>query len=454
MKFRKLLVANRGEIACRVMRTARDLGYTTVAVFSDADRQALHVRMADEAVYIGGSEAKDSYLNIAAILQAAHQSGADAVHPGYGVLSEQPALCELLEEEGIAWVGPRPETLRAVGDKGSARQVAIDAGVPVGAGVEIDDPTNVVALGEQIGYPLLIKAIHGGGGRGIRLVTNPEELVELAPQAAAEAVAAFGNGALYLERYYGRARHVEVQVFGDGEGNAWIFGDRDCSVQRRHQKLIEECPAPGLSEKRRQLLHDSSRALVTVLRYRGAGTVEFLVDTESEDVIFLEVNARIQVEHPVTEEAFGVDLVAAQLLLALGRDPQLPDVGPVPPAAVIEMRINAEDPNADFQPNSGDITRLVWPQGPGIRIDTFVEDGATVPPFYDSMIAKLIVTAPTREAALNRAARALDEFVIEGIPTTIPLLREIVDEPTFRAGRYTTTYIDEVGPSLATLGEA
>jgi acetyl-CoA carboxylase biotin carboxylase subunit len=439
-----ILVANRGEIAMRIIAAARRIGASPVLAASVADKDSPAARAADRVIVIGASPANQSYLKPEQVAQAAVMAGAAAVHPGYGFLSEQPALCELLEEEGIAWVGPRPETLRAVGDKGSARQVAIDAGVPVGAGVEIDDPTNVVALGEQIGYPLLIKAIHGGGGRGIRLVTNPEELVELAPQAAAEAVAAFGNGALYLERYYGSARHVEVQVFGDGEGNAWIFGDRDCSVQRRHQKLIEECPAPGLSEKRRALLHDSSRALVKVLRYRGAGTVEFLVDTESEDVIFLEVNARIQVEHPVTEEAFGVDLVAAQLLLALGRDPQLPDVGPVPPAAVIEMRINAEDPNADFQPNSGDITRLVWPKGPGIRIDTQIEEGYRFPPFYDSLMAKLIVRAHNRDAAVAAAAAAVRNVTIDGLKTTLPMHAYVLAHPDFISGGIPTSWFGPV----------
>lgn len=435
-----VLVANRGEIAMRIIAAAKRIGASPVLAASVADANSPAARAADRVIVIGPAQAAQSYLRPEQVAQAAVNAGAAVVHPGYGFLSEQPRLCELLEEEGIAFAGPRPETLRAVGDKGSARQVAINADVPVAAGVEITDVSNVRELGEQIGYPLLIKAIHGGGGRGIRLVTNPDELAELAPQAAAEAEGAFGNGALYLERYYGRARHVEVQVFGDGNGRAWIFGDRDCSVQRRHQKLIEECPAPGLSEKRRQILHDASRRLVEVLQYRGAGTVEFLVDTETEDIVFLEVNARIQVEHPVTEEAFGVDLVAAQLRLALGLDPELPDAPPVPPAAVLELRINAEDPSNNFMPNSGTITQLSWPRGPGIRIDTQIEEGYIFPPYYDSLMAKLIVRAHNREAAVAGALAAAQNTVIDGLHTTLPLAQWVLSHPDFIAGEVPTSW--------------
>jgi len=439
-----VLVANRGEIAMRIIAAARRIGASPVLAASTADADSPAARAADRVIVIGAAPAGQSYLRPEQVAQAAVHAGAAVVHPGYGFLSEQPKLCELLAEEGIAFAGPRPETLRAVGDKGSAREVAIAAGVPVAAGVEITDVTNVVPLGEQIGYPLLIKAIHGGGGRGIRLVTNPEELATLAPQAAAEAEAAFGNGALYVERYYGKARHVEVQVFGDGEGRAWIFGDRDCSVQRRHQKLIEECPAPNLTDSRRKLLHDSSRALVEVLKYRGAGTVEFLVDTETEDVVFLEVNARIQVEHPVTEEAFGVDLVAAQLRLALGLDPELPEVGPVPPAAVIELRINAEDPEADFMPNSGTISKLSWPRGPGIRIDTQIEEGYKFPPYYDSLMAKLIVRAHNRDAAVAAIRQAARNTNIEGLNTTLSMHDYVLSHPDFIAGAVPTSWFGPV----------
>ena len=439
-----VLVANRGEIALRVIRAARRIGASPVLAASQADANSPAARAADRVVVIGPAQANQSYLRPEIIAQAAINVGAAVVHPGYGFLSEQPALCELLEAEGIAFAGPRPETLRAVGDKGSARQVAVAANVPVANGVEITDLAEVAELGERIGYPLLIKAIHGGGGRGIRLVHNVAELVELAPQAAAEAEAAFGNGAMYLERYYGNARHVEVQVFGDGTGRAWIFGDRDCSVQRRHQKLIEECPAPGLSDTRRKILHDASSRLVKALNYRGAGTVEFLVDTESEDVVFLEVNARIQVEHPVTEEAFGVDLVAAQLRLALGLDPELPEVGPVPPAAVIELRINAEDPARNFMPGAGLLTAVEWPGGPGIRVDTQIETGYAFPPFYDSLMAKLIVRAHNREAAVAAATAAARNTRIEGIPTTLPMLSWVLEHEAFVTGEVPTSWFGSV----------
>lgn len=442
-----VLIANRGEIAMRIIHAARRIGASPVLAASVADANSPAARAADRVVVIGAAQSAQSYLRPEHVAQAAVNVGARVVHPGYGFLSEQPRLCELLEEHGIAFAGPRPETLRAVGDKGSARKVAIDADVPVARGVEIDDISRVRELGEHIGYPLLIKAIHGGGGRGIRLVTTPEELIELAPQAAAEAESAFGNGALYLERYYGKARHVEVQVFGDGQGNAWIFGDRDCSVQRRHQKLIEECPAPGLSEGRRSLLHNASRRLVTALKFRGAGTIEFLVDTESEDVVFLEVNARIQVEHPVTEEAFGVDLVAAQLRLALGLDPELPVVPPVPPVTAIELRINAEDPENNFMPNSGIISELEWPQGPGIRIDTQIEQDYAFPPFYDSLMAKLIVRAHNRSAAVATAISAAERTRIEGVKTTLPMLQTVLSHEDFVAGHVPTSWFGSMWES-------
>jgi acetyl-CoA carboxylase biotin carboxylase subunit len=438
-----ILVANRGEIAMRIIAAVRRIGGSPVLAASEVDATSPAARAADRVIVIGASPAAQSYLRPEYVAQAAVQVGAVAVHPGYGFLSEQPRLAELLEEEGIAFVGPRIETLRAVGDKGSARRVAIAAKVPVAAGADIDDPNDddgLRRLGDSVGYPLLIKAVHGGGGRGIRLVTTPRELLELAPQAAAEAASAFGNGALYLERYYAAARHVEVQVFGDGEGGAQIFGDRDCSVQRRHQKLIEECPAPGLSVDRRRVLHDASRALVTALRYRGAGTVEFLVDTQSDDIVFLEVNARIQVEHCVTEEAFGVDLVAAQLRLALGLDPELPDVPPVPPVAVIELRVNAEDPEQEFRPNAGTLTEVVWPRGPGIRIDTQIEPGYVFPPYYDSLMAKVIVRAHDRPAAVRAAASAAATIRIEGVTTTLPMHSYVLAHPDFVRGEVPTSW--------------
>jgi len=446
-----VLIANRGEIALRVVAAAHRIGAEAVLAASAADVDSLAARAADRVLVIGPAPAAQSYLIPELIAQAAVHAGADVVHPGYGFLSEQPRLCELLEEEGIAFAGPRPDTLRAVGDKSSARAVAVAAGVPVSKGrtiADVHDVHAVAVLGSEIGYPLLIKAVHGGGGRGIRLARDEAELVSLAPQAAQEAAAAFGSGDLYLERYYAAARHVEVQVFGDGEGGVLVFGDRDCSVQRRHQKLIEECPAPDLSDERRRILHESARAIVRELRYRGAGTVEFLVDTRSDDIVFLEVNARIQVEHPVTEEAYGIDLVAAQLLLALGRPTGLPEVPPVPPATAIELRITAEDPAADFRPNAGPIGAVRWPSGPGIRIDSQIESGCDFPPYYDSLAAKLIVRAHDRAAAIDAARAAVAATSIEGIRTSLPMLAAVLDRPEFRAGPVPTTWFGAQWESL------
>jgi acetyl-CoA carboxylase, biotin carboxylase subunit len=446
-----VLIANRGEIAARVVAAAKRIGAESVLAASAADTDSLAARAADRVLVIGPASASLSYLRPELVAQAAVMARADVVHPGYGFLSEQPLLCELLEAEGIAFAGPRPETLRAVGDKGSAREVAVAAGVPVAEGRLVRDAadrSDVIALGAEVGFPLLVKAIHGGGGRGIRLARDADELAALAPQAAQEAAAAFGDGALYLERYYGSARHVEVQLFGDGEGGVQVFGDRDCSVQRRHQKLIEECPAPDLSEHRRALLHDATRALGSALRYRGAGTVEFLVDTLSDDVVFLEVNARIQVEHPVTEEAFGVDLVAAQLRLALGLPTGLPDVPALPPASAIELRVNAEDPFADFAPNAGRLGDVAWPGGPGIRIETQVESGFDFPPYYDSLMAKIVVRAHDRAAALDAARAAVRATRIDGIRTTLPMLDRVLSHPEFASGPVPTTWFGETWPTL------
>lgn len=438
-----VFVANRGEIAVRVVEAAHRIGAEAVVGVSEADRDSLAARRADRTVVIGPSPANASYLVPELVAQAAVQSGADVVHPGYGFLSEQPRLAELLEEHGVAFAGPRPETLRAVGDKASAREVAVRAGVPVARAEAIADSgdlADVARLGGLVGYPLLVKAVFGGGGRGIRLASDEAELAALVPQAAAEAAAAFGDGALYLERFYGAARHVEVQVFGDGQGGAQVFGDRDCSVQRRHQKLIEECPAPNLDEERRRVLHDASRALVRELRYRGAGTVEFLVDTRSRDVVFLEMNARIQVEHPVTEEAYGIDLVAAQLRLALGCDPRLPDAPAVPPATAIEVRINAEDPELGFVPRPGLVERIEWPGGPGVRIDHHLIEGEGFPPYYDSLMAKLIVRAADRGSAVEALRSAVERTRITGVPTTLPVHRAVLGHPDFVRGGVPTTW--------------
>ena len=439
-----VFVANRGEIAVRIVNAARRIGAKVVVGVSEADKDSLAAQLADDRIVIGPAQSNKSYLNPDYVAQAALNVGADVVHPGYGFLSEQPKLVELLEEEGIAFAGPRPETIKAVGDKASARVVAEQAGVPLAPARNLGADDDPVELAETIGFPLLIKAVYGGGGRGIRLAQSSEEVRALVPQAAAEAQAAFGNGELYLERYYPEARHVEVQVFGDGKGRAWIFGDRDCSVQRRHQKLIEECPAPGLTEAQRTILHDSARSLVETLKYRGAGTVEFLVDKQSGDVVFLEVNARIQVEHPITEEAYGVDLVAAQLQLALGQEVELPDVAPVPAAAAFEIRINAEDPDNNFMPSPGTIQVAHFPSGPGIRVDSHVYDGYRFPPYYDSLLGKLIVRAHNRDAALRAVLAAVRQVRIEGIKTTLNMSEMVLAHPDFAAGGVSTTWFAPV----------
>jgi acetyl-CoA carboxylase biotin carboxylase subunit len=445
-----VLIANRGEIAVRVVRACRRLGYRSVVAVSEADRDSLAARLADRAVCIGPAEPARSYLRPELLAQAAVSVGADVVHPGYGFCSEKPELGELLAKEGIAFAGPRPETLRAVGDKSTARHEAIAAGVPVSPAADVDDVASAVQAATEIGYPVLLKAVHGGGGRGIHLVTEEGDLERLFDQAAAEARAGFGDAALYVEKFYGRARHVEVQIFGDGEGSVLIVGDRDCSVQRRHQKVIEEAPAPHLSEATRTLLHDSAARLGKHLRYTGAGTVEFLVDTASHadpaTVVFLEVNGRIQVEHPVTEELFGVDLVAAQLLLAAGQPTQLPERLEQPSGHVIECRLTAEDPYTDFRPSPGRIKHVDFPHGPGIRIDTHIFEGYLFPPYYDSLMAKIIVRANDRAAAVESMRAAIEGTVIEGVNTTADVHRFILDHPAFRKGGVTTEWLEEVWP--------
>jgi acetyl-CoA carboxylase biotin carboxylase subunit len=445
-----VLIANRGEIAVRVVRACRRLGFRAVVAVSAADRDSLASRLADQEICIGPADPTRSYLWPELLAQAAVSAGADVVHPGYGFCSERPELGELLAGEGIAFAGPRPETLRAVGDKTSARHEAIAADVPVSAAAAVADLESAVTAAEEIGYPLLLKAVHGGGGRGIHLVHEAADLGRLVDLASAEARAGFGSGDLYLERFYGNARHVEVQIFGDGHGGILVVGDRDCSVQRRHQKVIEEAPAPGLSHSTRTVLHESAERLGRHLRYTGAGTVEFLVDdTSSADpanVVFLEVNGRIQVEHPVTEEIFGVDLVAAQLLLALGRPTGLPATLGSPAGHVLECRINAEDPHTAFRPSPGRITRATFPAGPGVRVDTHVFDGYAFPPYYDSLLAKVIVRAHDRSAAVSAMRAAIDGVRVDGVATNVDLHRHVLDHPDFRDGGVTTEWLETVWP--------
>jgi acetyl-CoA carboxylase biotin carboxylase subunit len=450
-----VLIANRGEIAVRIVAACRRLGLSPVVAVSTADRDSLGARLADRSICIGPPSPAESYLRADLLVQAALNAGAGALHPGYGFASEQPALADACDENGIAFVGPRAETLRLVGDKVSARLVAQRAGAPVAPGAAVDDEAGATAAGVGVGFPLLVKAVHGGGGRGITLVSDPEELERVLPLAAAEARASFGDGALYLERYYPLARHVEVQVFGDGVGGAVVFGDRDCSVQRRHQKLIEECPAPNLSPATRALLHDSACNLARELRYRGAGTVEFLVDTQSVSdpatIVFLEMNARIQVEHPVTEEAFGIDLVAAQLQLALAQPTGLPDRVHDPAVHVIECRINAEDPFAGFRPTPGRIVRAEFPRGPGVRVETHVYDGYVFPPYYDSLVAKIIVRAYDRAAAIDAMQAALANTVIDGIETTRALHQHVLQKKAFRDGGVPTSWLETAWPPQVAL---
>ncbi|WP_248963024.1 acetyl-CoA carboxylase biotin carboxylase subunit [Sphaerisporangium perillae] len=451
-----VLIANRGEIAVRVVAACRRLGLTPVVAVSDADRDSLAAQLADRAICVGPAPAPSSYLRAELMVEAALATGATLLHPGYGFLSEQPALAEACEDNGIAFVGPRPDSLRAVGDKASARAVAEKAGVPVAPGAVVLDETSAVRAAREIGFPLLVKAVHGGGGRGITLVRDESELVKVLPVAAAEAQAGFGNGALYLERFYAAARHVEVQVFGDGEGGVAVLGERDCSVQRRHQKLIEECPAPGLSLATRDLLRTSAARLVEQLRYRGAGTVEFVLDTEStadpQTIVFLEMNARIQVEHPVTEEAYGVDLVAAQLRLALGEPHGLPDDPPEPAVHVLECRLNAEDPYAGFRPAPGRITRVTFPRGPGIRIESHVYEGYLLPPYYDSLLGKVIVRARNRVEAIDAMLAAVRATEINGVTTTAPLHEFVLAHPDFRASAVETRWLDTVWPPASASG--
>jgi acetyl-CoA carboxylase biotin carboxylase subunit len=451
--LRRCLVANRGEIAVRIIRACRELGIEAVAVHSTADRDAMHVRMADRSVQIGPPAASESYLRVDRLIAAAQTTGCDSVHPGYGFLAESTELVRACAEHDLVWIGPSAEAIETMGDKAVAKDTMRAAGLPLvpGSGGRLSGPDEAAVVAEEAGYPVLLKAAAGGGGKGMRLVRDPAEVRDAFLAASTEAEAAFGDAGMYLEKAVVDAHHIEIQVLGDGRGGGLVLGERECSIQRRHQKLIEESPSPFLAPETLVTMEAAAADALRALDYAGAGTIEFLVGAD-QAFYFMEMNTRLQVEHPVTEEVTGFDLVQAQLSVAGGDG--VPAWDPSERRGhAIEFRINAEDPMHGFRPGPGLITRFRPPLGPGIRIDTFVEDGATVPPFYDSMIAKLIVTAPNRQMALDRAARALDEFVVEGIPTTIPLLREIVDEPAFRAGRYTTTYLDEVGASLASLGE-
>ncbi|GAA4794125.1 acetyl-CoA carboxylase biotin carboxylase subunit [Actinomycetospora chlora] len=439
--LRKVLVANRGEIALRVVRACRELGIRAVAVYSDADAQAAHVRLADDAVHLGKSAASKSYLDEEKVVEAARSAGVDAVHPGYGFLSERPSFAAAVEEAGLTFVGPSSSTISTMGDKAAARAVARRAGVPVVPGSdEVASVDDAVTAAEEIGYPVLVKASAGGGGRGIRPAASADELRTVVAEAQREAASAFGSDAVYLERALQGPKHVEVQVLGDTHGNVVHCFERECSLQRRRQKILEEAPAPGLDPSVRSALCDAAVRLASEVGYVGAGTVEFLV--EGSEFFFIEMNTRIQVEHPITEWVTGLDLVAEQLRIAGGSPLSVGQDEIVSRGASIEFRVNAEDPDQDFLPSPGDVTGLELPGGPGVRVDTALMAGDAVPPFYDSLVAKLSVWAPTREQALARGRRALAEYRVEGLPTTIGLHRRLLDEPAVVDGTYDITTLE------------
>ncbi|OBY87467.1 acetyl-CoA carboxylase biotin carboxylase subunit [Delftia sp. JD2] len=441
--FDKLLIANRGEIAVRIIRAAKELGLKTVAVYSDADAQSLAVRMADEAVRIGPAHATKSYLSVDAILEAAADSGAGAVHPGYGFLSENAAFAERIEAAGLVFVGPTPHAIRTMGDKAAARAAAMKAGVPTvpGSAGVVTDADTAVALAKGIGYPIMIKASAGGGGRGIRVAHDEAELRQQFATATAEAQAAFGNGEVYLERFIRQARHIEVQILGDGQRVVHCF-ERECSLQRRRQKVWEEAPSAAISEATRAALCESALRLAHAVAYRGAGTLEYLYDDDTREFFFIEMNTRIQVEHPVTEMITGIDLVKEMLRIALGQPLRLQQEDIRLTGAAIEVRINAENAAKNFMPSPGLVSQLVVPGGPGVRFDTMLFPGCTVPAYYDSLLGKLIVHDTDRAGALARMRRALDELQVEGIHTTIPLHRALCEDTGVAQAAFHTGFLE------------
>jgi acetyl-CoA carboxylase biotin carboxylase subunit len=442
--FQKILIANRGEIALRIIRTCREMGIKTVAVYSEADRDSLHVRYADQDVCIGPPPSAQSYLNIAQILSAAEITDADAIHPGYGFLAENADFAELCNQCKIRFIGPSPHAIRKMGDKAEARRTMKAAGVPTIPGSEglVKTADEARALANQIGYPVIIKAAAGGGGRGMRVAHTDVSIPTAFAQAQTEADAAFGNAGVYIEKYLMNPKHVEIQILGDTKGNVIHLGERDCSTQRRHQKLIEEAPCVSVDEKLRRDMGEAAVRAGKSVGYVGAGTVEFLLD--GRKFYFMEMNTRIQVEHPVTEEVVGLDLIREQIRVAAGERIEIPQKSIRLNGHAIEFRINAEDPARNFQPSPGKITAYHVPGGLGVRIDSHAYAEYVIPPYYDSMIAKLIVRGADRDEALRRAARALDEFVIEGVKTTIPLHQKVLESEKFRSGHFSTGFIAEL----------
>jgi acetyl-CoA/propionyl-CoA carboxylase biotin carboxyl carrier protein len=456
----KVLIANRGEIAVRVIRACRDAGYGSVAVYADPDRDARHVRMADEAYALGGNTPAESYLDIAKVVAAAERSGADAVHPGYGFLSENAHFAEAVIAAGLTWIGPSPQAIRDLGDKVTARHIAMRAGAPLVPGTSdpVSGPDDVLAFAAEHGLPVAIKAAFGGGGRGLKVARTMEEIPELFASAVREAQAAFGRGECFVERYLDKPRHVEAQVLADQHGNVVVVGTRDCSLQRRHQKLVEEAPAPFLSDAQREQIHRSAKAICREAHYWGAGTVEYLVGQDGT-VSFLEVNTRLQVEHPVTEETTGVDLVREQFRVAEGEVLRLTE-DPAPSGHAFEFRINGEDPGRGFLPAPGTVTTYIEPGGPGVRVDSGIEPNSVVSGAFDSLLAKVIVWGESRDEALARSRRALDEMVVDGMATALPFHRAVVRDPAFTSHPFTVhtrwmeTEFDNQIPPFAGAAEA
>lgn len=441
--FNKILIANRGEIAVRVIRACKEMGIKTVAIYSEADRDALHVKLADEAVCVGPTPSKKSYLNIPNIVSAATLTGAEAIHPGYGFLAENADFAEICEACGITFIGPSSEAIEKMGDKSVAKDTMKLANVPTVPGTDglVEDIDEALRIAEEIGYPIIIKATAGGGGKGIRIANDPEDLQKLIRMAQNEAETAFGNPGVYLEKFITSMRHIEIQVMADKHGNTVYVGERDCSVQRRLQKLIEEAPSPAITPEKRREMGEAAVAAAKAVQYSGAGTIEFIYD-ESGDFYFMEMNTRIQVEHPVTELVTGIDLIKEQIRVAAGLPLSFTQEDVMLDGWAIECRINAEDPDKNFMPNPGLITSYLTPGGFGVRIDSAAFPGYRVTPFYDSMIAKLIVWGPTREEAIRRMERALSEFVVEGIKTTIPFHLKVLAHPKFREGDVTTKFLE------------
>ncbi|MBX6332063.1 MAG: acetyl-CoA carboxylase biotin carboxylase subunit [Gemmatimonadaceae bacterium] len=446
--FKKVLIANRGEIALRVIRACRELGIQTVAVYSEADRESLHVRFADDDVCIGPAPARDSYLKIPRIIAAAEIAGADAIHPGYGFLAENAEFAETCAASNITFIGPTAEQIRVMGDKAAARKAMAAVGVPIVPGTPgpVEDPDEALAFAREIGFPVIIKAAAGGGGKGMRVANDPDDFARAFQLARSEALSAFGSGDVYVEKYLARPRHVEFQVLGDKHGNVIHLGERDCSVQRRHQKLIEEAPSPAVTPELRERMGDAAVRGAKAIDYIGAGTIEMLLDSDGS-FYFMEMNTRIQVEHPVTEMLTGIDLVKEQIRVAAGEPLSVKSIPPLR-GHVIEARVNAEDPARNFQPSPGRIDVFHPPGGPGVRIDSHVYAGYTVPPFYDSLLAKVICQGRDREEAVRRMQIVLESFVLEGVTTTIPFLAKVMQHPRFRAGEVDTKFLEREGDLL------